>query len=272
MMTFGLPRSEKLKKFAGKAATAVIWLLLWQAVCSAVNKEILIVSPLRTAARLAELAGEPGFWSSAAMSMSRILAGYVLGVAAGAALALLTSFIKPLREFFSPAISIIKATPVASFIILALVWLRRGAVPVFTSSLMVLPIIWGNVSEGISKTDKGLLEMSRVFLFSRAKRLTAVYIPSAMPYFSAGCVTSLGLAWKAGIAAEVLSLPALSIGRELYNSKIYIETADLFAWTAVVIIMSMLLELALKRALSGGFRVKGGRGNVGKVRRHKQEL
>jgi len=251
--------NNKTKRLFVKVISVLIWLLLWQAVCMVVDKEILLVSPVRTAARLFQLAGEAEFFVTAALSMLRILLGYAAGVAAGAVLAMLTSFVKPLGSFFAPAIGVIKATPVASFIILALVWFKRDTVPVFASFLMVLPIIWANVSEGISETDTGLIEMSRVFRFSRAKRLVHVYIPSAMPYFSAGCTTSLGLAWKAGIAAEVLCLPVSSIGRELYNSKIYIETADLFAWTFVVILMSMLLEVVLKGIISGKFRMKGGR-------------
>ena len=257
--------SKKTKIVLSKIISVAIWLLLWQAVCMAVNKEILLVSPVRTAARLFELMGQPEFWITAGMSMIRILLGYAAGVIGGAALALMTAFVGPLRSFFSPLLGVIKATPVASFIILALVWLKRDTVPVFASFLMVLPIIWANVSEGIAETDAGLLEMSRVFRFSRLKRLKDIYIPSAMPYFSAGCTTSLGLAWKAGIAAEVLSLPISSIGKELYNSKIYIETADLFAWTVVVILMSMLLELVLKGFISGRFHRRGGARRGGKT-------
>lgn len=136
----------------------------------------------------------------------------------------------------------IKSTPVASFIILALVWLTGNYVPIFIGFLMVLPVIYSNVFQGIAQVDVKLLEMAKVFRMSRGKKLLKIYIPSVLPYFTAACRTALGLAWKAGVAAEVIGVTQNSIGRQLYYSKIYIETADLFAWTAVVILLSLSLE------------------------------
>ncbi len=227
----------------------LVWLLLWQLAAAAVNKEILIVSPVDTIRRLFELASHGEFWLSSLMSLMRIIEGYLAGVIVGTAAAVLTSSIKIANDFLRPLLSVIRATPVASFIILALVWIKRDNVPLFAVSLIVIPIIWANVTEGIYSTDKGLLEMAKVFRLSKRKKLLKIYVPSVMPFFFAGCSTSVGLAWKSGVAAEVLSLPKLSIGKELYYSKIYIETADLFAWTVVVIILSMILENLLKKVL-----------------------
>ena len=137
---------------------------------------------------------------------------------------------------------LIKSTPVASFIILALVWLTGQWVPVFISFLMVLPVVYSNVFQGLREVDPKLLEMAKVYGMNRQKRVMKIYIPSVLPYMMAACRTALGLSWKAGVAAEVIGVTKNSIGRQLYYSKIYLETADLFAWTAVVIIMSIALE------------------------------
>ncbi|NLX93827.1 MAG: ABC transporter permease subunit [Clostridiales bacterium] len=228
-----------------KVAVAAVWLTIWQAAYLLVRQEILLPSPWQTLARLWELAQTAEFWTASLLSLLRIVEGFVLGVVAGTLLGVLTAASSVLYEFFHPAITVIKSTPVASFIILALVWIKKPGVPVFIAFLMVLPIIWANVSEGIRQTDKYLLEMAKVFRFSRKALFAKVYIPAVLPYFFAGCTTSLGLAWKAGIAAEVLSLPAGSIGSKLYYSKIYIETIDLFAWTVAVILLSILLEKLL---------------------------
>ncbi len=225
-----------------KLLVALFWLAFWQLLFFTVKQEILIVSPVRVFQRLFELAENGEFWLSALGSMLRISVGFVIGVGTGAVLAVLTTSFQAAYDLFYPVNSIIKATPVASFIILAMVWLRSDLVPSFTAFLMVLPIIWGNVSNGIKSTDKNLLEMAYCFRFGRIKTVKRVYIPSVMPYFTAACTTGMGLAWKAGIAAEVLANSSLSIGGQIYQSKIYIETADLFAWTAMVILMSVLLE------------------------------
>ena len=230
-----------------KLLAAAFWLGVWQLLYLIVKQEILIVSPVRVLQRLFELAQDGSFWLTALYSMLRILVGFAIGLLTGTVLAVLTSASQIMYDIFHPVISIIKATPVASFIILALVWIQSAQVPAFTSFLMVTPIVWGNVTSGIQKTDKRLLQMAHSYRFGSVKIVKRVYIPSVMPYFTAACTTGLGLAWKAGIAAEVLANTQLSIGGQIYNSKIYIETADLFAWTVVVIIMSVILEWLMMR-------------------------
>lgn len=232
--------------FGRKAAAAVLaaafWIFIWQAVCSAVNEEILVPSPEKVLLRLLQLSQTAVFWITVADSMLRIVGGFLIGILAGIFISALTTESRLCRHLFSPVISTVKATPVASFIILAMVWMHAQFVPVFTASLIVMPIVWANVSEGIRKTDQNLLEMGRMFRFSKSSTLKNILIPSIMPYLLAACTTGLGLAWKAGVAAEVLSTVPLSIGGQIHDAKIYIETPDLFAWTAVVILLSVVLE------------------------------
>lgn len=239
-----------MKKIAIKTAVAVLWLVLWQLVCILVDMELLVVSPLTVLRRLSELGRTAAFWQYALGSLGRIIGGFALGGVVGTLLAVCCSVWRFAREFFAPAITIIKSTPVASFIILALVWLTGQYVPIFIAFLMVLPVVYANVSQGIAETDPKLLEMAKVFRMSRRKQLVHIYIPSVMPYFMAACRTALGMAWKAGVAAEVIGVTKDSVGRQLYYSKIYLETADLFAWTAVVIVMSLLLEKAFVRVVN----------------------
>ena len=222
--------------------TAAFWLAVWQTLYLSVGQEILIVSPAHVLQRLAELAADGGFWFSAGFSVLHIVTGFLFAVLTGAVLGAACARFRLLYDLFYPVVSIIKATPVASFIVLALVWIKSGNVPVFTSFLMVLPVVWENVCQGIRKTDGNLLEMARAFRFGRLKIVRRIYVPSVMPYFTAACTTGMGLAWKAGIAAEVLANTRDSIGGRIYGAKIYLETADLFAWTAVVIVMSVALE------------------------------
>ena len=199
------------------------------------------VLPAQTAA----LAGEAEFWAAAGGSMARVLAGFLLALAAGLLCAALAFRFSPFAALLQPLLNMIKSTPVASFILLALVWIPSPGVPVFTSFLMVFPLVFGNVLSGMQNTDPRLLEMGRMFGFSSAAMLRHIILPSAAPYLIAACTAGLGLAWKAGVAAEVLCQPRLAIGTQVYRAKITLETPDLFAWTAVVIALSFLLEYAL---------------------------
>lgn len=223
-------------------AVAFGWILIWQMISMFVGKELLVPSPLSVLSSLGSIIGTASFWQTVSLSMVRIVIGYLSGVAAGIMIAVLTAVSKPLDVFFSPAQHVIKATPIASFIILALVWISGAHIPSFITFLMVLPIIWANVSKGIAETDPKLLEMAKVYNFSRSKTVRTIYLHSILPYFAAAATTSMGLAWKAGIAAEVLSLPKVAIGTRIYDSKIYLEMPQLFAWSLVVIMISMLLE------------------------------
>lgn len=238
-MTFIIKNKKKL---ITKFLVITVWIGLWQCVYEFVNQEILLVSPFGVLKTICRLSVQGDFWSTIVCSFLRIMAGYLVGIAVGTVIAAFTAAIPIIHTFLYPAISSIKATPVASFIILALLWMNTGMVPAFISFLMVFPITWTNVLEGIKQTDKKLLEMAEVFHFSVLKKIMLIYIPSVVPYFAASCTVSLGLAWKSGIAAEVISSPKLSIGSQLYNAKVYLETAELFAWSAVVILLSVVLE------------------------------
>ena len=224
---------------------ALFWLILWQIVYQFVHQDLLLASPLQVFGRLAELCRQPDFWLSALYSLLRIEAGFILAVLSGTVLAVLTARYAWINHFIYPAVSAIRSTPIASFIILALVWMSSTRVVIFIVFLMVLPIIWTNVMEGIRKIDPLLLEMAAVFQLSRRQIFRYIDVPSVSPFFIASATTGLGLAWKAGIAAEVLSTPANSLGGRLYEAKIYLETPELLAYTILIITLSLLLEKLL---------------------------
>lgn len=221
---------------------AAFWIAVWELLSIGVGKEVLLPSPLATVRHLAALVCTKSYWLSCGSTLLRICSGLFIGAAAGMIIAVVCHLSKVIRAITAPLLSVIRATPVASFIILALVWIGRGKVPAFTSLLMVTPVMCGGMAVAIRGIDEDLREVAKIFGFSPAKKLMYLYIPSVLPSFAESFRTSMGLAWKAGVAAEVLCTPAGSIGASLYDSKVYLETADLFAWTASVIILSMILE------------------------------
>jgi NitT/TauT family transport system permease protein len=240
-----MTRSTISHNFIKVAIPAAFWLGVWQFAAMAVNQQLLLPAPFAVLLTLWDLVVTPAFWQTAAASLLRIFSGFLAGIVLGTVLAVLTTSSRWADLLLSPAIKMVRATPVASFIILVLLWVETGRVPGVISALMVLPVLWGNVSAGIRQTDPLLLEMTSAYRFGMGKKLRLLYIPSVLPYFASGCDTALGLAWKAGVAAEVLCLPKLAIGTRVYYSKIYLETPALFAWTLVVIALSFLVEWGL---------------------------
>ena len=220
----------------------LVWLIVWQLVSMALNSDILLVSPLKVVIRLLELTGEISFWKSIVYSLLRIGGGFLTALLAGSLWAALSARFLLVRQLLAPVVLITKTIPVASFIILALVWFSSRNLAVLISFLMVFPVIYTNVLNGIIQTDRELLEMAEVFSVAAGRRIRYIYLPQVMPYLRAGCSVALGLCWKSGIAAEVIGMPKGSIGERLQQAKVYLDTADLFAWTLVIVVVSLLFE------------------------------
>ena len=237
------------KRITRKIAAGAVWLLVWQLCWLAVGQDVLLPSPAGVARRRGQLVCTLPFWQQVGLSLLRILTGYLLALALGAALGALTARSRLADCLLSPALRTVRAIPVASFIILLFVLMSKEHIPTVTSFLMVLPVVWANVDQGVRETDPALLEMARVFRLPPGRVFRHIRLPAVMPFFLAAARTGMGLAWKAGVAAEVLAAPRLGIGRALYEAKVYLESEELFAWTAVIVAISVLLERGLVRLL-----------------------
>ncbi len=254
-MKTSITKRAKLNRILKVITVSAVWLGLWFLISAVIDKEILFVSPYRVVLTFCELVREAVFWQSAAMSIYRVLLGFVVGVIFGIVCSVLAHRFELFCIFITPFFNIIRATPVASFIILAWVWISDNSnIPIFICFLMVSPIVWGNVTAGLNEVDSGLIDLSKVFKFNWFKRLKLIYIPSVMPYILSAATTSLGLSLKSGIAAEVLCTPKFSIGKEIYNSKIYLETPKLFAYTTLVVIISVVLEKVILMIVRRGLK------------------
>jgi len=236
---------DKIPKPARTVTVLAFWVIVWHIFAAKINLDVVISKPYDVLNRLLDLAKEKEFYLTIFTSINNILSGFFAAVVLGTVFGILTAKIRLLDELISPVLAVIKATPVASFILLAYFLVDTEIIPSFISLLMVFPIIYGNVSEGLKNTPKELIEMTKVYSFSPLHKLTKLYLPSILPYFLAGFKTSLGLAWKAGVAAEVICNLKGSIGSELYSAKMYLETIDIFTWTVTVIIISMIIEKTL---------------------------
>lgn len=244
----------------------MFWLVLWQVGAMLLHQEILLVSPVRAAERLLQLLPSADFRRSVGFSSGRILLGFALGTLTGTLLALAAGKSRIVKQLLAPLISAVKAVPVASITVLALIWVTSRNLSVLISFLITLPVVYSGMLEGIENLDHGLTEMARLFRVPAVRRFTGVYLSQLLPYFRNAARLSIGLSWKSGTAAELIGIPSGSIGEKLYSAKIYLETADLFAWTIAVILLSwlseklflLLVDIAV-RAVSGG---RGLRGNA----------
>jgi NitT/TauT family transport system permease protein len=225
------------------------WLVVWQCVAWSIDREFILASPMAAMARLIELAPTADFWATIGFSLARIGLGFLAAAVVGTVLAVASHVSGIIDALAAPLIATIRSAPVVSFIILLLLWVDTTVLAAATSFLMVLPVMYANVREGIHRRDRSLLEAARVFDVPLRRRIWAVDVPAIAPFMAAATRAGVGLAWKSGVAAEVIGVASGSIGERLYEAKIFLESADLFAWTAVIVALSVASERVVLWAL-----------------------
>ena len=238
------PRVQALLERTGVFA---FYIALWALAARWVNSPLLLPTPLAVLRRLGALLPSSGFWLTLGATLLRTLLAYLLGIAFAVLLAALCCRFRAAELLFSPLLSAVRATPVTSFIVLALVWLSSARVPVLTGFLMTLPVVFSALTQAVRAIDPRLLEMARLYRFGRGGTLRRVVLPSVLPAFVESCMAAIGLCWKAVVAAEVIGVPKLAVGSRLYEAKIYLETDSLLAWTLMLVLLSVLLEALLRR-------------------------
>lgn len=241
--------TKNKKSILNKILIFVFWICIWQAVHLIIGRDIYVPSPLSVFICLSELVFLKSFWLSVLYSIYRVVAGILISIVIGAITAVISGISTFVFNLIQPLMTAVKSTPVLSFIIIALIWFSSGNVPVFICFLMCYPVIWTNLVTAIKGVDKKLLEMSKVYKVKKTVVLKKIYIPSVLPYFTAACITCLGLGWKVTVAAEVLSHPKNAIGSNLHSAKAYLDSAELFAWTFVVILLSLIFEIVFSRII-----------------------
>jgi NitT/TauT family transport system permease protein len=242
----------RVKRIARVLAIAAFWLSVWQAAAIIVNKALLMPTPAETFAAMGGLIVQEGFWLSVGATFYRVAVGIALSFVSGILLALLASRSRMLRSLLRPVVAAVKSTPVVSIIVLALVWFSSSTVPIVSCVLLCFPVYFANTLSGIQTVDKELLELAEVFRVRRGRVLREIVVPSVLPDIYSATSVCLGFSWKSIVAAEVLSSPKYSVGFELYKTKLYLKTPDLFAWTLAIIVISLIVEKGLKRLMPKG--------------------
>jgi len=237
-----------------RVAAVAVALLLWQAAALFLDQTILLVGPVDVVKELAYQVVRHDFWMTVWFSLWRIFLGFLLALCAGVFLATLSYRFKAFKVMIQPYISVVKATPVASFIILVLIFMGSKNLSIIVSFLIVLPVVYANILEGLYHTDVKLLEMAKVFHAGLYKRIRYIYVPQLRPYLVSSCAAAIGMAWKSGTAAEVIGIPKGSIGERLYEAKIYLSSSELFAWTAVIIALSIVVEKVVLWAIRRSYQ------------------
>ncbi len=229
------------------AGSTVCMLLVWQAASSMLAESFILPSPADVAADMARFVISPSFSSTIAATCARSLSAFIISVSLSLILGVASGSRAGIEATIKPWMSLIKATPVVSFILLALLWFGSSFVPVFVSVLMTLPVMTEAILQGMKNTDPRMLEMAHAYRFSRFRVLFHVRLPSVLPFFLGGAGSALGLTWKVVVAGEILGSPRYGIGSAMQTAKTHLETQRVFTLTLCAVVLSALTEVVFSR-------------------------
>ena len=232
-----LPINKLLKIILPLATVLLIWELLYLAI----NNSYIVPSIPITILKALNMMLDKSFYKAIFIAFSRVIFGLFFGIASGCVLAVLCHYSSIATAIISPLLSIMKATPIACIIVLLWISMTDTQLTVFVVVMMVTPIVWQNVYDAFSSMDKDLNEVSEIFEFSLSKQIRFLIIPTLIKSLIPVIITSIGLAWKSGIAAEIMTNS--NIGRLIYNFKnITYDTESVYAWTIMIVSFSIILE------------------------------
>lgn len=232
-----------------KIIIALIWLIIWQIMAKLIAEEILLPSPLLVFKRFIDLLRDKEFYLAILSSFGKILIGFVLSIFFGLILAFISYKSNLFYDFINPIILIFRSVPLASLVIFLLFWVKSTNLSILVSFIMAMPIIYTNTYIGLKSIDKKLLQMADIYKIKGLDMIRSIYLIKAKTFIKSSIISVSGLVLKAGIAAEVIGLPNNSIGKKLYNSKIYLDMPSLLAWTLAILFISFIFEYILKLIL-----------------------
>ena len=239
-------KSSTIKSSIATLLSLLIMLAIWKAISMRINADIILPSPESVFKDLIKIVQSADFLTTVFATIMRAVSAFLIACIAGVIVGLITGFSKLAESLVKPIMIIIMSAPIISFILLALIWFKSGNVPIFATFLITFPIITANVRAGVRNVDIGLIEMARIYKVNKWRVLSEIYLPAIGPYLMAAVSTAVGLGWKVVVTAEVLSQPQFAIGTSLQNSKIYLETSSVFAWTLIAVVLSFIFEILIR--------------------------
>ncbi len=239
-----------------KILSIVLFLMFWEVMAKIIGEALFLPSPIQVFLKFLSFFSDRSFYKIIAVSSGKIVLAFLLSVVMGLFFSIVANYSKTFEILINPYMLIFKSVPVVAFIVLALLWVNTAYLSVFIVFVVNVPIIYTNALKGMKSADEKLLEMAKVYNFNYRKKLKYIYFPAMGSALLAGLKLSIGIAFKSGVAAEVIGMPKPSIGNALMDAKVYLETEEMFAWTIAILILSALFERLVVSLYHGIYRSK----------------
>ncbi|GAE88212.1 ABC transporter permease [Acetivibrio straminisolvens] len=245
-MKISILKNNVFKELIYTVVSIIAMLIIWKIVSVVVNKEVLIPSPEVTLREIIRIVESPAFFGSVLNTSKRAIIGFLIALGTGMLFGMLGGLFKAIYYLLRPFVLIIKAVPTMAMILLTLIWLESEKAPILVGFVVIFPIIYENVVQGIRNVDSKLVEMMKVYNINKLDTIKELYIPSIVSYLNGAMSAAAALNLKIVIAAEVLSQPKLSMGTSFQMEKANLNTAGVFAWSLIAIFMAGVFEQMLR--------------------------
>jgi len=231
----------KVRGSFGFIVLFILWSLLSRGLSS-----LVLPSPGEVAGAFYTIVREGKLLTNLLITFKRTLMGFLLAFSGGMMFALLMEKSPLLRKIFQPLVVTVQVTPPVVWLILAVVWfgMARELTPVFIVSVVVFPIILVNFLEGLDSFDRKLIQMARIFNSSKDRIFLHIILPGLAPYIISSTRVGFAFAWKANIFAEFFASSS-GTGYMLSTASSLLDTAGVFAWAIVLILVVLGVDLLL---------------------------
>lgn len=180
--------------------------------------------------------GGHSLWEYLATSLATFIEGFLMAIVVAIPLGLLLGYIKPVREFITPWIEVLRPiAPIAwaPIFIISFGSAMGSALVVFVG--IVFPLLT-NIIFGVQRIDKNWLDASKTLGASQGQIFCKVVLPATVPYILNGMKVGLGIGWMCIVAAEMYKRTG-GIGQFLVDA---VNNGQMSTAFAIIIVIAVL--------------------------------
>lgn len=234
----------------GTILSVIILLGIWQIAAWSIHNDFLMPYPIEVLSTMIKQCSDISFYSILFATLSRSLCGLLVAFLIGGICAILSFYFVYFKHCISPIILLTKSIPNIAYIIIILVWFGSESSAVIITFLILFPVIYANIYEGLQSMDQDLKDVLRIYPEKRMTTLYKVYLPMLVPTINASLSSGLGLSFKVGVMAEIIGQVQIGVGRQLNIARFNMDMTTIFAWTLWIIILLIIIDYIRKLSMN----------------------
>ena len=223
-------------------------LLAWE-VASRSQPSYVLPGPAATWEALLGLIRDEELGTGVLLTLQRALGGLGIACLIGLPWGWAVGTWRPVEELTASWTQLLMAIPPIVIVVVGMLWLGPSpSVVLLVVALVTMPLLVTSLRDAVTNVDPDLLEMARLFRFGLWGTVRRVIIPAVVPPVLSAVTVAVGQSIRLTVMSELLSTTT-GLGAEVQQARTNLETADVFALSAVMAALTLGLELLFLRPL-----------------------